>query len=514
VHTPTVRRLRSVLASNALLLAIGLLAVGVGTELARPFQSASIAFDSQSTVLYFERIITGQRLEAFVPTTPKPLMSVVFGTLFEVTRDWRTLAWLTIAVNALAIAATAALAGRFGGAIAAAFVGVGLINNGSLLFDVGFALATPYALLGLAIAGLAIARERPRYGVAGIALGVAVLARLETLVLVGTLFAALAGRWTWALRTHQAAPPARAWLVPAIALAAIPIMMGHDALLTGDPFNWTRVSVELSAHRVNQLRTATQIAVQLGERYLAIGAVSLLAIVGFVRLVIDRRYWLATALVGLSLGVGTFLVLLGLRHLVVPIRYAAVIDVAVIFAAGIGLTQLSIAVLERAPIARFVERLREDRSSLPAAVAAGAVAIVLLQPYFLADRSLRSAVRKNLTVFVATDRAIPAVREALAHSCVVATPAARVLVPGSIWPRVAVDLGMKLTVVAVTAPTKIDVAAGYPAPCQVVLHIRAADLVTPAWSALEVSRPTQTGEATVAPVLADPSAGVWVVAIR
>ena len=57
------------------------LAVIVGTELARPFRSASIAFDSQVAVLHFERIVAGRQLEVFLSTTPKPLLTLVAAAL-------------------------------------------------------------------------------------------------------------------------------------------------------------------------------------------------------------------------------------------------------------------------------------------------------------------------------------------------------------------------------------------------------------------------------------------------
>ena len=43
-----------------------LLAIGVGTFLARPFRSAAISFDSQVAVAHFDRIASGRHLEQFL----------------------------------------------------------------------------------------------------------------------------------------------------------------------------------------------------------------------------------------------------------------------------------------------------------------------------------------------------------------------------------------------------------------------------------------------------------------
>ena len=47
--------------------------------------------DSTASVLYFGRITSGHGLEAFLPTTPKPLLTVIYGALWWLTHDWRSL---------------------------------------------------------------------------------------------------------------------------------------------------------------------------------------------------------------------------------------------------------------------------------------------------------------------------------------------------------------------------------------------------------------------------------------
>ena len=121
------------------------LAVIVGTELARPFRSASIAFDSHVAVLHFERIVAGRQLEVFLSTTPKPLLTLVFGLLHAVAGGWAAIAWATVGAHALAVVLAALLASRLAGPIAGAFSAVAVLFSPALLFDVGFALATPWA---------------------------------------------------------------------------------------------------------------------------------------------------------------------------------------------------------------------------------------------------------------------------------------------------------------------------------------------------------------------------------
>ena len=73
---------------------------------------ATIDPDASSSVLYFDRIVSGHRLEGFVPTTPKPLLTVVFGLSWGLVHDWRMLVWETVLAWGLAVGATAAFVAR------------------------------------------------------------------------------------------------------------------------------------------------------------------------------------------------------------------------------------------------------------------------------------------------------------------------------------------------------------------------------------------------------------------
>ena len=83
--------------------------------------------DASASVLYFNRIVGGQRLEAFWPTTPKPLLTLIYGLSWWPTNDWRSLAIVTIVAGGLAVGLAARFAARMGGAGAAVLLTVGLL---------------------------------------------------------------------------------------------------------------------------------------------------------------------------------------------------------------------------------------------------------------------------------------------------------------------------------------------------------------------------------------------------
>ncbi len=464
-------------------------------------------------MLYFERIVEGRHLEAFVPTTPKPLLTAVFGPLHAATHDWRPLAWATLLIDCLGVVMMAALANRIAGAIAGAFVGLLLMLNTSLLFDVGFALAVPWALVGWAAAGLAYSARQPRYALAGLALAWATLARVETLVLIGVILVALAWGSFAPQRWRLATPPARTWLVPLLGLLAIPVMCGHDLLLTGDPLYWLTVAPRYSAQDATKLPTAWEVATALVEHLWLAGGVVILAIIGFADVVRARRHWLAVALVGLGPAMAAFLLYLAIRGLIVPVRYAAPIDVAVIFAGGIGavvVARVAAGVLRPNSLGG---RLSERAMALIGIGVVVACAIVLAGPGW-AIGDLRTTVTSSLRLAIDADAAKPSIAAALVDAPAVPQGQARVLVPGRIGPRLAVDLGLTLGELSGSIARDIDVAAGYPARGTIVFHDRSADAAAAGWEDFEIEEPQQVGSVLLDPIVADPRRGYWVVAVR
>jgi hypothetical protein len=491
----------------AALIALFVLAVVVGLELARPLRSASIAFDSQVAVLDFERIVSGHRIESFVSTTPKPLLTVIYGLLHTVTNDWRPIAWATILAFGLAISGVGALVSRVAGPVAGAFSAVAVVSAPALLSDVGYSLATPWALLGWVAAGLAVCADRPRYGLAGFALLLATLARIETLVVVGLALTIMA-----AGAIARRPVPRRAWLVPLIALGALPLMCLHDWLLSGDPLFWTTVAVRYSQATDLAILSPREVLLFLAGRYAAVGALTILAAIGVARLIVDRRYALVIGLLGLGPGVAVFLVLLAIRGIFVSERYAAPIDIAVYASAGIGLGALSLDRLERSS-----ERLRHahwmpgGRQGLMV-TASIVAAVVLAWPHGTFDTTLRTQVLGSLKAAIDADRAVPILRANLSARSGVAPPV--VFVPVSVRPRMVVDLGLLLTDVGGTDQLTIQPANGVPRAGQIIFHDRKAERRPAALAAFEIAAPTKLGELTLDPVVADPAGGFWIVAVR
>ncbi|HKG19118.1 MAG TPA: hypothetical protein VKB00_05215, partial [Candidatus Limnocylindrales bacterium] len=76
----------------AVLAVIAVVAVGLVVQ---PFGPSLHDPDAAASVLFFDRIAAGNRLEAFVPTTPKPLLTLLYGAAWNATGDWRLLGLLT-----------------------------------------------------------------------------------------------------------------------------------------------------------------------------------------------------------------------------------------------------------------------------------------------------------------------------------------------------------------------------------------------------------------------------------
>lgn len=81
----------------------GLVGVIVVALVIRPLDTTTIDPDAAASVLYFQRLVAGQRLEAFVPTTPKPLLTLVDGTTWSLLHDWRALTWETLLAFGVAV---------------------------------------------------------------------------------------------------------------------------------------------------------------------------------------------------------------------------------------------------------------------------------------------------------------------------------------------------------------------------------------------------------------------------
>lgn len=496
-------------------LLVALAELGIGLELARPFRTAAIAYDTAASVIHFERMVSGRHLEAVLNTTPKPLLTVVDGLLYTLTGDWRPIAWATLAAFAAAAAIASYVAARLDGWLAAGLVAVAFGTSGGLWIDAGLSLAVAWALLGLALAALAVTSARPRYGLTGVAILLASLARIETLVLVPVAVASLA--WASTQNPPATRPPRSAWLVALIPTLAIPIMLIHDWILIGDPMYWAQIADRYSATtRAPILAPGAMVAALAGHGVHEIGFL-ILGAVGIVRLARGRSRALAIGLIGLCLGVSALLVLLAARHIYVSDRYFLLIDAALIVAAGFG----AAAVAERLSLAAMRVRALGVRSLgvqriLPAVAAmtlGGLGAIALGWPLASFDPRVRSAVGGQLGLAEHYAAALPTIRSQLAAARrtmgVGTPPTVRLFVPLPLLPRAVVDTGLLWPQVGSNAG--VEPGRQFPNPGQMVFHDRLGDPRLKVLAAIEVGTPRRVGSVVVRPLKVNRAARYWLV---
>ncbi|GAC1663165.1 MAG: hypothetical protein NVS9B8_01700 [Candidatus Limnocylindrales bacterium] len=512
----------------AVFLTVFMAMVAIGLVLIRPFRSAPIAFDTAASVLHFERIVAGRHLEALITTTPKPLLTVIDGLLYSVGGDWRPVVWATIAAAAAAAAITAVVALRTDGWLAAGAVASGLAGSSTLWRDIGVALAVAWAILGLAIAAAALTACRPRHGLAGLALLAASLARIEVLTLVPIAAVALLLDWrrrpgTAQVPARPSGRPRRAWLIVAIPLLALPIMLLHDWLLTGNPLFWTEVAQRYSAAVQAPILTPLQMIRAIALHFAAEPAQFVLGMVGLA--VLGRGRWpvLALGLGGLILGVAGLLVALATRHLYVPPRYFVPIDVGLVVAAGFAV----------AAIARVIGpplRSRIPPNSLPSSPSVRAVSTfglgILLalvggwRPAIL-DGSLRTDLRNQARLAAHYAAVLPAMRTSLTEPPSAGPPAPpsgsgpgappRLSVPVALQPAAIVDTGLTIGEVAVNRPSTLG-PVGRSGPA-IVFHDRLGDLPSRAYAGLEIAVPTRVGSVDLRPLTSRPGLGFWLLEI-
>jgi hypothetical protein len=501
-------------------IAVFVIAAGIGVWAARPFNVATIGSDSAATVLYFDRIISGERLELFLGTAPKPLLSFIYGPLYYAFDDWRPIAWAAIVAYALGIAAASVLAGRVAHSpAAAAFTATGLLASTWLLRDVSLAYSVSWALLGWSLAGLAATGSPPRYALAGIALMLAGLVRPETwfITLLAGLWISLA--WLWSRRGTTPPPPRRAWMV-LIGLLAIPIGAAHDWLLTGDL---------LYSFATPTLGTAIRTAQDAGRAAFFISGhvgsslpLVVLALVGLAVLVARQSWPVVIGLLALGPGVAAFLLYLGWRGTFVLNRYALPIDLALVVGAGIGFAALAIPLL--APIVRSL-----TPASARGAMHAGAgvaVAVALVPALGPVDRPTIREIRSDRHIVENFQAAAPVIESELdgipgvrdmpperdAHDVAPHTPA--LLVPARVYPTAAVQFDLPLTQVERLQGMRLAGDGSYPSTGQIVVHDELADRPPDQLDFLEVDEPTVHESIGLVPVLADPQRGIWVVRIE
>lgn len=513
--------------------AASLMAFLIAVLVVRPLAAPQVGFDTAASVLHFQRLVAGERLEAFVTTTPKPLLTLVFGVLHGMA-GWAGVAWASMAMHGLATGLSTLLAARLAGPAAAALVAVAVAGSSFLLLEASYAYAVPWSLALWAAAGLALTRPRPLWGVAAVCLLLSTLARFETIVLVAAIAAALAAA-TFALRVvpsggrlRQLLPHAvepRAWRLVGVPLLALPIMLLHDWLLTGDPLFWASVSARYTAaaRQRGDIAGPAEVGASLVDLVAANGALVVLALMGLVGLLVRRQWPALVGLLGLGPGIAAFLVLLAARGTYVSGRYEAPVDLAVLFAAGIGAGALVGAVVGRLPRPQRVARLATEAGLTAAVVVLGLLALAPWGPFDEATRSRianeralqANAARVEPLIGRALD-SIPGSRERPTGDAGVTVASGRspvLLVPGLLRPRMAIDLDVPVDLVAGLTAAGLTPERGLIAPGQVIYHDRRGGQAGEAFAWLEIAEPFADRGLQFRPLLAEPDRGVWVIEV-
>jgi hypothetical protein len=472
-----------------------------------PFRDFAIGSDSASSVLYFERIAAGRRLEAFLGTTPKPLLSVVYGTLYALTHDWRVVGVLATFVYGIGVASTTLLVRRWTGSLAGAvFAAAGLLATWQLFQEASLAYAGVWLLAGCSIAGLLVSERPPRYAAAGVALLVAAIARQEALFLVGL---AVLGVALAEVRRRRGGPAVdrRAWLL-AIGLLALPLTALHDWLLAGDPTYSLHVQALGAAGRpVPGLDGTVDLVVRHFSPALPLLALALAGVL----LVLARRQWAAlAALIGLGPAVLGLVLFVGWRNLIVLERYLLPVDVALVVAGAISVGAAGAALRSRLRVRGDAARAAAAAGAAAAAVALGLVLSPRVGPVdqrLLARIALESGgvadlarLRPSLEREIAS---MPGVRDPKPDPDPETQSLDRVvlIVPPRFLPQLAVELGLGLDRVARVDSGRLGDDGSYPPPGWLVLLQRG--LLLPPESAaafLEVAEPSTAGALRIEPL--------------
>ncbi|MFL5726628.1 MAG: hypothetical protein ACJ77F_09845 [Chloroflexota bacterium] len=498
----------------AIAVGVAIASVLISLLVVQPFVDAPVGFDTQATVAYFDRLASGSRLEEALTTTPKPFLTIVYGLLHGLSNDWRPIVWATILALGAGAGLAAVLAARAAGNVSGVLVGVAVASTPLLVEDAAYANAVPWALLGWAIAGVMLAADRPRPIAAGLVLALAALCRLETLVLVVIGAAALAwarfGPWP-ARFGPRPAPPSRAWLTVVIPFAALPVMLVHDYLLTGNPLFWLDVSRRYSDAVRGQSEVAGPVerVVWFARRFRPLWPLALAAALGILVLVRRHAWLMLVGLAGMGPGIAAFLVLLAARGLFAPERYALPVDIAV--AASAAITAGSLVDLAADAVGR--RRAGADAPSRIAAAvmvpvaALGCLAILGAGPF---DTGTVQAIADARAVSGDLVKALPALRP---EGDAAPAPGVRWFVPGSVRPRTAVDLGVPLTSLRRLPADLLEPGAASLTSGQRIFFDRRAAL-PPGVARLGDGAPIAVGPLDLEPILSDPANGYWVYEVR
>jgi hypothetical protein len=483
--------------------------VGVGLLVRLP-GPATLDPDEHAAVLYFDRLVAGERLEEPLLSSPKPLLTVVHGLAWRAGHDWRLLEALGVAAFALAVVCLARAAGRLGGPPAGAATALAVAGSGPLVLQAARGNSMVFALAGWSVAIDALTRGRgtaepgrdrgaagsdrdrrptgptgPAWGLAAGALLVAGLARPESWLLLP--LAAAYGLLAWRRGDRRA-------VLLVLPLAAPLLWLAHDWLLTGDPLYAVRVP-----GRYTDLVSGRQVVppadwlALVARRYAADPLLLALAAAGVVWLV-RRRAWLwLVALGATGIGVLTLLGLQAWQGTYISWRYFDPADLAVRLSAAFGAAALA---------TWAAARLVQGRGAVAGAVLLVGVACWPLAP---GDPVVSSTLDRDTRLSANAATAIGVLAPVAAEQGTIVTAS------GPQRVRVAVELGLPLERVrdlflAGRAAPLDQALAGSAA----VFHDADGDRPTERFAPLSVTVPRRVGKVELVPLRTDPGRGLYV----
>jgi len=462
--------------------------------------------DEHAATRYFQLLIHRQRLGEFVYSAPKPLLTVIDGVAWTLTHDWRTITALTVAAFALAVVTLARAAGRladhagpFARPVVAVTVTVALASSGALVLQVARGNSVVWALAGWGVAADALTRERRRFGVAGVALLLASLARAESWLLLPP--AAVLAVVAWRRGERRA-------LLLLLPLAAPLLWFGHDLALSGDALYSLRVP-----ERYTDLISGRQVVppgrwlAQLGRRYSHSPLLAALAVAGLAWLVRQRAWLWLVGLGAMTVGLLGVLGLDAWHGTYISFRYYDPADASMRILAAF-------ATAWAWPLARRARRA--GRTAVPrlvAEIAAAGVAVALVVaacwPLAPADQAVGATLDRSVALSRNAATAIRVLRP------VVATPETMVAVSGPQRIRIAVELGLPLgrvrdlLVATQTEPLEQALTGSV-----AVFHDADGDQPAARFTPLALTAPGHLGDLLATPLLADPRRGLYVLRLQ
>ena len=483
--------------------------MGVGLLVRLP-GPATLDPDEHAAVLYFDRLVAGERLEEPLLSSPKPLLTVVHGLAWRAGHDWRLLEALGVAAFALAVVCLARAAGRLGGPPAGAATALAVAGSGPLVLQAARGNSMVFALAGWSVAIDALTRGRgtaepgrdrgaagsdrdrrptgptgPAWGLAAGALLVAGLARPESWLLLP--LAAAYGLLAWRRGDRRA-------VLLVLPLAAPLLWLAHDWLLTGDPLYAVRVP-----GRYTDLVSGRQVVppadwlALVAHRYAADPLLLALAAAGAIWLV-RRRAWLwLVALGATGIGVLTLLGLQAWQGTYISWRYFDPADLAVRLSAAFGAAALA---------TWAATRLVRGRGAVAGAVLLVGVACWPLAP---GDPVVSSTLDRDTRLSANAATAIGVLAPVAAEQGTIVTAS------GPQRVRVAVELGLPLERVrdlflAGRAAPLDQALAGSAA----VFHDADGDRPTERFAPLSVTVPRRVGKVELVPLRTDPGRGLYI----